>query len=310
MGNEAAVQQSTKGLTLFPVPAHILARITARGSGNMVKQSTTNSLTFGGKEWVMTVNGTKKVLDRPVIVQIGNEWKPDPSGAKEPLQQLNVVVVDQSKQGREFYEGEYNPANARAPDCWSADGRKPHPNVEEPQCDACELCEQNKVGSRATAKSPKGKACRAFKLLAVLPIKSDGAIRHDFPVLRMKLSPTCIWDTRDEESMAAGWYAWDNYTKHLTANNVMYSGEMVTQLRFASVQTDRTHPQVQFARGAWLEQEDADKLFERSKSEEVKNILSGFTPRTARAAEPPKGKPLPEDDEPTPEQIAAEAQTH
>lgn len=289
MGNEVANQQGTTGLS-FAVPAHVLAARAARGGGNIAPPVTTNSLTFAGKEWAITVNGERKVLDRPAIVQVGSEWKPHPT-LREKLQIINVVVVDQSKRGRDFYAKEYDPANPTGPDCWSDDSNKPHSSVAAPQCKSCGVCPNAAPGSRATAQNPKATACKGFKLLAVQPVK-DGTVNHDFPVLRLKLRGGSIWDSRDEESVAQGWYGWDNYAKFLAANGVSFSGEMITTMRFASTE----HPQIQFGRGDWLETEDCEKVFTRSKTEEVQKLLAGFaaTPR----ASAPEGKPLPQDDYP------------
>lgn len=289
MGNEAAVQQSAKGLT-FVVPAYLTARIKAGGLSNIDPRNTVNSLTFGTKAWVTQINGEKKTLQRR------NE-----DGDMENIQTLRVIVLDYTKQrGRSYYDG-WDAANPRAPDCWSLDGRRPSVDVAEPKARACDTCQMAAKGSKIV----DGKelvACQSHKLLAVVPAQDT-----NFPAMKLKIGPTSLWDKNDEESMAAGWYAWENYTDLLRANGLDFTGAVVTRMRFAP---NVTYQKIQFARGDFLD-EDALNVVERlAKSGEVQKLLSGFTPPTT--AKKPEGKPLPKEDEdtgPSPEQITADAQS-
>src|SRR5271165_1343339 len=149
MGNEVQVQQSAKGLS-FALPASLAARMAAAG-GNIQAKATVNSLLWGGKEWAMVVNGDKKRLQR----------RSEETGEMEPVQIVQVVVLDQSKRGRSYYEGDYDESNPRAPDCWSEDQRKPHASVEQPQCSTCELCPKAAKGSKASASNADAVACRS-----------------------------------------------------------------------------------------------------------------------------------------------------
>lgn len=284
MGNEAAVQQSAKGLT-FAVPAYLTARIKAGGLSNIAEKSTVNQLTFGGKAWTTHVNGDSKLLQRR-----------SEDGELENVQILRVIVLDYAKvRGRNYYAQNYDSKNIKPPDCFSDDGRKPHSSVAEPKNSVCETCAMAAKGSKIF----NGKemiACQQHRLLAVIP-----AADLKFPPLRLKFSVTSDWDKQDEESSAAGWYGWSNYTDLLRANGLDFTGALVTKMRFANTE----YPKIQFARGDFLD-EDALTVVERlAKSDEVQKLLSGFTPSAAAKSEP-KGKPLPQDDEPTPEEIAAD----
>jgi len=81
--------------------------------------------------------------------------------------QLNVIVVDQSAEvGRSYYAEAYDKdAQAKAPDCWSNDGRMPDESAPNKQASSCKSCPMNVVGSGARG---KGKACRYRRHLAVM----------------------------------------------------------------------------------------------------------------------------------------------
>ena len=285
MGNEVTAQAGTKGLT-FAVPAHLATAMTKAGGGNIQERVSTNAIHFGGKEWSITINGETKVLKRRTE-----------DGEEEKLQILRVVVLDQGQRGRSWYESGYDEDNPRAPDCWSGDSKHPDPSLGAPQGTTCALCPKSAKGSGATASNPDAVACRGYKLLAVVPANA-----LDSPPLKLKLATTSIWDSRDEEATAAGWYAWENYTKFLRANGVGYTNAMITRMRFAS----GNFPKIQFARGDFLDAEDFQKTLAVAQTDEVKALLVGFTPATpGEAPAQPKGKALPkdEDDGPAPDPV-------
>ena len=124
MGNEVQVQKTAGGLT-FKVPAHLLAKMVAKG-GNISTGVIGNQLLIKDKVWAASVGGEVKPFTRPVIVQLPDgTYGPDPSGEREPVQILNVIVVDHGQRGSIYYAGDYADGAGRAPDCWSDDGRKP-----------------------------------------------------------------------------------------------------------------------------------------------------------------------------------------
>lgn len=279
MSNEVA-NASAKGLT-FQVPAHILARIKAAGLKNIADKSTVNQITFGDHAWVMHINGEKK------LVQKSNE-----DGELENVQILRVIVLGATQnRGRSYYEGNYDRNNPRGPDCWSSDGKRPDLGVPEPRGKTCEAhnCPMAVKGSRVI----DGKelvACAQHKFLAVIPSQN-----LTFPAMRIKLPVTSLWDKQDEESMAQGWYAWDNYCDLLRANGVDFTGALVTKMRLATV----NYQKIQFSRGDWLDEDQLAKVMARLEGdggEEVKKLLAGFTVREAPAQ--PAGKPLPKDETP------------
>ena len=276
MANEVATQKAANGLS-FAVPAHLQSAMASAGHGNIAEKASVPSLTYGGKVWTMVVGGEKKILRRK------NE-----DGEMENVQILRVVVLDYAKQrGRALYEGAYDDANPRQPECWSEDGKKPHVAVEAPQCSSCEVCPKAAKGSKVVD-GREMIACAQHRMLAVVPANNP-----EFEPLRLKIAVTSDWDKSDEESMAEGWYGFSNYVDFLRANGCAWSNALVTRMRFANTK----YPKVQFARGDFLDADEFQKTLAIGQGEGVKKLLSGWTPAGADG-KPVKGKPLPVDDEP------------
>jgi len=277
---EVATQKPAQGLS-FAVPAHIAARLKAAGGGNIADKSSVNQLTFGGKAWLMHVNGEKKLLQRV-----------NDDGDMENVSIIKVVVLDQAaERGRDYYEKPFNPLDPKGPDCWSADSVKPHASVQNPQAGSCSTCPMAPKGSKVGEDGQQGYACAMFKLLSVIPVHhKTGQPNFDFPVLRLKLRMSSIWDKRDEAAAAEGWYGWDNYCDLLRQNGLSHTGAVTTRVRFANV----NYPKLQFKMGEFLDDEMFDKALARAGSDEVKKLVAGGYDKPAA---PKLGKPLPKDDE-------------
>ena len=287
MANEVSTQKAANGLS-FAVPAHLQTAMASAGHGNIAEKASVPSLTYGGKVWTMVIGGEKKILRRK------NE-----EGDQENVQILRVVVLDYAKQrGRALYEGAYDDANPRQPECWSEDGKKPHVAVEAPQCSSCEVCPKAAKGSKIVD-GREMIACAQHRMLAVVP-----ANNLEFEPLRLKIAVTSDWDKSDEESMAEGWYGFSNYVDFLRANGCAWSNALVTRMRFANTK----YPKVQFARGDFLDADDFQKTLAIGQGEGVKKLLSGFTPAGADGKPVTKGKALPvdEDDPSTAPKTAAD----
>lgn len=287
MGNEVAAQAGVRSAVGLPaIPDHLKAAMAAAGDGNIKGGASTNTLSFGGKTFKMTINGETKVLQK---------WDEE-AGAMVNTQVIQLVVLDQSDRGRKFYEKGYDPESPKAPDCWSKDGKRPHENVEAPQCQTCGACPKAIKGSRMV-EGREMVACSGFRFLAVQPVKMvDGkpVIAHDFPPMRLSLAPTSIWDEQDDESANAGWYGWDNLTKLMRSNGAQWTNASIVRVRFAN--TD--YAKIQFARGDYLSAEDFHKTLARAKQQDVIDMLAGYTAtaRPENGTQASKGKPLPADD--------------
>ena len=141
----------------------------------------------------------------------------DPNG--DVGEKLEVVVVDYTMI-HSYFDKAYDPDNIEPPKCY-ANNRifqelAPVEDAPEPQADSCAICPQNRFGSAANGKA---KACRNYRLLAVIPAsKIDSA-----PVWTFSVSPT---STR----------RWDDYVRELMKSNLtpMFAK---TEISFERVKT-------------------------------------------------------------------------
>jgi len=94
--------------------------------------------------------------------------------------EINIVVVNAAAVSRTYYEGTYDPNNATAPSCWSADTRVPSPDVPADQRKSarCADCPMNVKGSG----QGDSRACRFNQRLAItLEGKPDDVYQLQLP---------------------------------------------------------------------------------------------------------------------------------
>jgi hypothetical protein len=132
---------------------------------------------------------------------------------------LNVMVADASGINRTYYEGTYDPENPAPPKCWSVDGEKPAPEVDEDDRMAarCADCPMNVKGSG----QGNSRACRFSQRLAVL-LEGD----ESETVYQMQVPATSIFGAADGKNMPL-----QAYVKLLTAHDTPIQAVM-TQVFF------------------------------------------------------------------------------
>jgi len=126
---------------------------------------------------------------------------------------LEVVVVDYTIT-HSFFEDSYDPDNIVPPLCHSNSRvfqeLAPVEGCPSPQAEGCAVCPQNRFGS---APNGRAKACRNYRLLAVLPVDAlDSA-----PIWTFSVAPTSTG-------------RWDNYVRDLRHENLtpMFAKTKVT----------------------------------------------------------------------------------
>lgn len=245
---------SKKGL-----PAHVRAFLDEEES-NIADKASVPSLSYEGKTWTVVLNGEKKKLT-----------KVDGDGDEVPVSILKVVVLDYAKRrGRAFYAGAYDPAAVKQPDCWSEDGVKPHDAVEVKQHHQCEGCPMSVKGSKVTEQGKAAAACSQHRMIVVVP-----ANNLDHPPLRMKLAVTSDWDKQSPDWEKQHYYAFSNYLDFLKANGCSNTAAIVTKLRF---DPNVAYPKVLFGPADWVKPEDAPTVRQAMKSDDVKKLLTAWTP--------------------------------
>lgn len=113
-----------------------------------------------------------------VISIRGSKWRVKSGGDEvlitdadgEMLPSLRVLMLKANKDiSKNYYEGGYQEGSSDAPDCFSMDGKKPDPSVENPVAPACASCPKNVFGSKISENGSKGKACADMRRVVILP---------------------------------------------------------------------------------------------------------------------------------------------
>lgn len=113
-----------------------------------------------------------------VISFRGSKWRVKHSGDEtllkdgdgETLASIRVVMLKANKHiSKNYYEGGFVEGSTDAPSCWSVDGSKPDPSIENPIHPVCATCPKNQFGSRISDNGSKGKACSDSRRVAVVP---------------------------------------------------------------------------------------------------------------------------------------------
>lgn len=125
----------------------------------LIEQDSAAALGAGGWGFIRT---------SPSGFALGEDWEEH---------QIDCIVLANTR-FHAYYEGAYVPDQASAPSCWAVlDTRVPGateakmaPTIENPQHHECHTCPQNAFGS---ADVGRGKACKNYQLLALLPAMQE-----------------------------------------------------------------------------------------------------------------------------------------
>jgi hypothetical protein len=245
-------------------PAHVKAAQEA-GTSNIVTRAQVNTLTFPGKVWTATIDGSKTPLMRA-----------NADGEEELVQTVDVVVIAYNEnRGRAYYGGRaYDPGQENAPVCWSNDGVTSSPNSPERQSEKCNVCPQAIKGSRQTDQGKAATACAVHRNLAVVPKARDLSAA---PVLRLKIPQTSDFDGLNKEAQAKGMFAFQNYLNFLKSKQVPFTYSLTTKIRFDNT---KSYPKLWFSPGRWLSEAEAAACAEIAGSSTLNDMLktdfSGF----------------------------------
>lgn len=266
-------------LTMFDpkvgVPAHIAAFFENDGGSNIESRTGVPSLSPGGKVWTISLNGEKVPL-----------MKRTPDGDVEPVNVMRAVILEFAKRrGRAYYPGAYDPDNAGAPLCWSADGVTPDASVVDKQSAKCGDCPMSAKGSKVGDNGKAQVACSQHRMLVVVPSN-----KLDFEPLRLKIAMTSDWDKESPDQATQGWFAFQNYIEWLKTKGVNHTAAVVTKMKFDS---KAAYPKIFFAADRWLTAEELAQVNPLTKDEAVLQLLNNtYTPAGAdgvKVADQPVG---------------------
>ena len=254
------------------VPSFVAEAIDA-GDTNIVTRASTNSLTFSGKVWSITLEGNKRPL-----------MKKNEEGEDEPVQIFNAVILAYpERRGRAYYEGAYDPEKESTPVCWSNDGVDSDPNAPKRQSEKCAKCPMSAKGSRQSDNGKAMTACGQHRHVAVVPSSRLG----DFPPMRLKLAITSDFDSQDKEAQANGWYAFQNYMDFLKSKRVPFTYMLTTRIKF---DPKVAYPKLLFAPGKWLTEDQYAATKELAAHPDIEGLLkTEYTPSNTDDVAAPAG---------------------
>jgi hypothetical protein len=201
----------------------------------------------------------------------GDEERAHPFGMP-----LNVVILaTDPKEGvaKNFYQGAYTEGDDQSPVCYSSDGITPDSGSEIPQCATCAGCPHNKFGTARNQDGTmgKGKACRDFKRLYVVP--------YDQPFSE-------VYEVREPPTSFRNMQTYGNQL----AKHGLKPYFVVTTLNFAP----ETSPVLTFAFASYLDQNTVTQLSQRVESGELDtarpSLLKSPASFNGQTALPPGGE--------------------
>lgn len=216
----------------------------------------------------------------------GDNERPFPFG-----QPLNVVLLTTDPHegvAKNFYGQAYVEGEDQSPKCYSSDGITPDAGVEEAQSATCATCPHNKFGTaRNQDGTPaKGKACRDFKRVYVIPFDEPSSEPFE-----LRVPPTSFKGMQ-------------TYGSKLDKVGVKMYG-VVTQLNF----TADTSPVLSFTFAGYLSQEVVQYLEQRIKSGELDSVRPSLHKQPAEYSGATQELPAPPDHvQQAPEQAAPQGQ--
>lgn len=113
----------------------------------------------------------------PVLGYRGKTWRVKQGGEEQvytdedgdAIQSIHMVLIRSNENlSKTYYKGKYTEGDKSKPDCWSASGHSPDPNVPNPVASKCQGCPMNVWGSRVSDEGKKQKACQDVRRMAVI----------------------------------------------------------------------------------------------------------------------------------------------
>jgi hypothetical protein len=236
------------------IPAHLAARI---GQPSSLTQSIAAGISSGESLPRISIKAS-----RFRIIENGTETVLDTTS-------LAVVIVGANpKLSKTFYAKAWDKdAEPAAPDCYSLDGVRPHPESTQPQNDICASCPHNAWGSKIGPAGQQLKACTDQKRLAVVSADDPTG-----PVYLLQVTPAAL------KGLNA-------YHKELTVRGI--PAEIVkTKIGF---DVDASYPKLTFSFAGFLDEDTYNDVMPLFGSDEVLNITGENQPEAvAKVSEPRK----------------------
>lgn len=203
----------------------------------------------------------------PIISYKGKVWSVRKSGDTEmyldgngdPMPSIEVVLVQANATlSKIYYASQYVEGSNDSPDCFSNDGVKPDPSVQDPVNNLCANCPKNAWGSRITDAGKKARACNDARRMAVVFANDLYENGTDCQKLLLRVPPASLNPLKD--------YA----EKVLGAKGIPFFG-IVTRIGF---DPQSAHPQFTFKPARFVNDDEAEAIAQLRGSEDIKRILA------------------------------------
>lgn len=190
----------------------------------------------------------------------------------EAVGSLEAVIVKANPHlTKQYYPNGYEEGSSEAPTCFSLDGKVPSPDVENPQHNRCDLCPQNRFGSRVTDAGKKVKACSDNRKLAIVPLNDLRNEAFGGPML-FRVSASALKDL-------AIW------SQQLKARGYPYNSVAVR----IGFDVEASFPKPTFRAIRALNSDEAAIVLELYQSDLVERVLADFNAPPAEADTPNTG---------------------
>jgi hypothetical protein len=137
-----------------------------------------NGITSGGVDRISIKNSFFTLIDA------------DGTKTEVATRHLDVIIlVGNPNVSHQYFEGPYDPANDKGPDCYSHNGVGPSTGCSKPQHITCAGCPKNEwgTGKKSDGTPSEGKACSERKLLAVsVGVAKGKAYQLNVPTTSLK----------------------------------------------------------------------------------------------------------------------------
>src|SRR3990172_657253 len=216
---------------------------------------------------------TGVVSSFPVISYRGKTWRVRKGGDEqvylnadgEAVQSLDVVLVRSNPQpSKIFYERKYEEGDESRPRCFSANGLKPDPSVEEPINAVCASCPNNQWGSRITDNGTKTRACSDVRRMVVVfkhqieEIVSGDRKMDELDVLLLRVPPASLNPLKD-------------YVEKILKPKGIPPFVVITRVGF---DTDASYQKFTFKAPRFWSEDEANLLTELRDGEGARRILA------------------------------------
>ncbi len=240
--------------TNVQVPAHIAARIAARQQNSAAKSAMMASIVGDGISYprVSIRAGRYRLVEAGVETVVGVT--------------LDAIIVGANPNTSKIFYDKAFDSNAEGvrPTCFSNDGIKPDPSVENPISQGCAGCPHNQLGSKVLPSGAKSKICADQRHMAIIAAAD----------------PTKVYSLTVPVS---GMKALREYFKDMQ-NFGMEPQEVVTELGFDD---QASFPKITFKRKGFVPEAALPKVEAMMVTDEVKECTRVIPPRQRNALSAP-----------------------